>query len=205
MLKNENIILKRCKRTDEDYQLIRNRHYIPNRGCHGQQLHYLIYLNENIIGIISGASSVYAVKSRDDFFGLTKDNKKIALNSIINNVVFRLEYHEKNLGTKILKIWRKQIARDWEQRYKVKVHGFETFIIENESRKGALYKADNWSYLGRTVGNTKFHDKGLNTMHERKETEQKLIFAVKIPNTKLCESYTPTWNMKKRKLKIWIN
>ena len=84
--------------------------------------------------MISGASAVYAVKARDDYFGLNKDNKRSGLNSIINNVVFRLEKNIKNLGSQILALWRKTIARDWEEKYGVKVHGFETFIIGNEVR-----------------------------------------------------------------------
>ena len=34
--------LIRCKRTNPHYQDIRNRHYVANNGCHGQQLHYLV-------------------------------------------------------------------------------------------------------------------------------------------------------------------
>ena len=188
--------LIRCKRTDPHYQDIRNRHYVANNGCHGQQLHYLVnHIEKGIVGIISGASSVYAVKSRDLFFGLTKDNKRIALNSIINNVVFRLEYHEKNLGTKILSMWRRRVAIDWEERYKVKVHGFETFVVEEEYRKGCMYKADNWEYIGDTAGSTKSH-KGLANKSERHATSVKMIYVKKIPKTKLCTEYTPTWNLK---------
>lgn len=190
-----NINLIRCKRTDPKYQEIRNRHYVPNRGCHGQQLHYLICLDDEVIGIISGASSVWAVKSRDDYFGLSKDNKRVALPSIINNVVFRLEVHLPNLATQVLKLWRETISKDWEERYKVKVHGFETFVVEEDFRKGSLYKADNWDFLGQTAGNTKTH-KGLSTPSERISTTPKLIFAKKIPNTSLSTSYTPTWNVK---------
>lgn len=71
-----NIELTRCKRSNPEYQAIRDRHYIPNRGTFGQQIHYLIKLDGETVGIISGASAVYAVKSRDDYFGLTKENKK---------------------------------------------------------------------------------------------------------------------------------
>lgn len=187
-----NISLVRCKRTDPTYQEIRNRHYVPNRGCHGQQLHYLIYLDGNVVGIISGASSVWAVKSRDEYFGLSRENKQVALPSIINNVVFRLETHLPNLATQVLKLWRGTISKDWEERYKVKVHGFETFVVEEDFRKGALYKADNWDFLGQTVGSTKSH-KGLNNPAERVSTTPKLVFAKKIPNTSLSTSYTPTW------------
>lgn len=150
-----NVALIRCKRSNPEYQEIRDRHYIPNHGTFGQQIHYLIKLDGKTVGIISGASAVYAVKARDDYFGLTKENKRVALNSIINNTVFRLEKNLPNLGTQILAMWRKQIAADWEAQYHVRVHGFETFVIENETRKGCMYKADNWEYIGQTKGQYK--------------------------------------------------
>ena len=200
-----NITLLKCKRTDARYQAIRDRHYVENRGTHGQQLHYLIFLNDELIGddtdheligIISGASSVWAVKSRDLFFGLNNDNKKVALPSIINNSVLRLERHRKNLASFVLALWRKRIAQDWEERYSVVVHGFETFVVEEDFRKGTLYKADNWVFLGETQGSTKRHS-GLENKSIRVETNKKLIFAKKIKGTGLSTSYTPTWNIKK--------
>ena len=189
------IILEKVKRTDPRYQDIRNRHYVANRGCHGQQMHYLVLLEKRVVGIISGASSVYAVKSRDEFFGLTSDNKRVALNCIVNNVVFRLEEHLPNLGTQVLSMWRKQIAIDWESKYGVRVHGFETFVVEEEWRKGSMYRADNWQAVGITVGSTKVH-KGLNTPHTRVATTPKLVFCRKVPRTKLCTKYTSTWRGK---------
>ena len=183
-----NIRLEQCKRTDPRYKEIRDRHYIPNHGCIGQQIHYLVFLDEEVVGIISGASAVYAVKARDDYFGLNKDNKRPGLNSIINNVVFRLEKNIKNLGSQILALWRRTIARDWEVKYGVKVHGFETFIIGNEVRFGALYKADNWDYVGMTAGSAKTRS-GVQFMSERETTVKKMIFCKKIPKTKLCEEY----------------
>lgn len=187
------VTLERCKRTDARYQDIRNRHYVPNHGVFGQQLHYLIILDGNVVGIISGASAVYAVKARDEFFGLNKENKKVALPSIINNNVFRLEKNIPNLATQVLALWRRTIAQDWEDRYGVKVHGFETFVVEEPYRKGSLYKADNWTFLGETVGSTKTHN-GMGTKHERIKTQKKLIYAIKIPKTTLSTEYTPTWN-----------
>ena len=46
-----NIRLERCKRTDPRYQEIRDRHYIPNHGCIGQQIHYLVFLEDEVVGI----------------------------------------------------------------------------------------------------------------------------------------------------------
>lgn len=180
-MSNEEIALECVKRTDERYQEIRNRHYVENNGTHGQQLHFIIHYNGKVVGIISGASSVYGVGARDTFFGIPKDKEikqSYYLPAIINNTVFRLEFHEKNLATRVLALWRKVCAQLWEDIYGVKVIGFETFVVENDTRKGALYKADNWTYLGETKGNTKVHNKGgLTAQHTRAETDKKLIYA----------------------------
>jgi len=113
--------LELCSRENQYYKEIRNEHYVKNHGCIGKQLHYLIYekgdLFERPIGIISGASAVWACKPRDDFFGITKDNRIEKIGKIINNVVFRLNKNEKNLATKILSLWRKQILKDWKEKY----------------------------------------------------------------------------------------
>lgn len=197
------IELVMCQRTFPAYLDFRNRHYIPNNGCHGQQLHYLVTLDGRQLGVISGASAVYGVKARDQFFGIDNAKRKIQLNSIINNVVYRVEGAPRNLPSQALAMWRKRVAADWEYLYRVKVAGFETFVIEAEiddgrTRTGALYKADNWSVLGLTAGNTKSHaaaDKagGMNTAHTRKTVCQKLILARKVKNVPLAESYEATW------------
>ena len=85
------IKLIRVKRTNPIYQQFRDRHYVPNNGAVGQQIHYLVQVDSEIVGIISGGSAAYAVGSRDSYFGITKDNRRIALNGIVDNTVFRLE------------------------------------------------------------------------------------------------------------------
>ena len=45
-----NIRLEQCKRTDPRYKEIRDRHYIPNHGCIGQQIHYLVFLDDEVVG-----------------------------------------------------------------------------------------------------------------------------------------------------------
>jgi hypothetical protein len=172
------ISLEFCTRTNLVYKSIRDRHYIPNNGTHGQQIHFIVYDNNELVGIISGASSVYGVESRDRFFNIPKDKQTkqdYYLPAIINNVVFRLEVHTKNLGTKILSKWRKTISLLWEEIYNVPVIGFETFIIENETRKGSMYKADNWLFVGETKGSTKNHS-GLTNKSTRVETDIKMVY-----------------------------
>ena len=75
----------------------------------GQQLQYLIFFGPEVVGIIGGASAVFANQARDEFFGLTEDAevKTRQLNSIDNNDVFRLDHPAPNLATIVLSIWRK--------------------------------------------------------------------------------------------------
>ena len=188
-----NIELMRCKSSCYQYQQFRDRHYIPNHGAVGQQLHYLIFLEKEIVGIISGGSATYAVKCRDDFFGITKENRVVSLNGIVDNTVFRLEKNLPNLGTQILKLWRNRIISDWKAKYGVDVCGFETFIIGNERRIGALYKADNWTYVGETSGSAKVHDKGIANKQHREDTEKKLVFCKWVNGGQLPTVYYSNW------------
>lgn len=189
------IRLIRCKRTNPVYQQFRGRHYIPNHGAVGQQLHYLIFIDDEpeCVGIISAGSSVYAVGCRDRYFGITTANREVALNGIVNNTVFRLEKNIPNLGTQVLKAWRRRVREDWFSQYGVRVAGFETFVVENERRKGAMYKADNWQYVGETKGSTKHHQSGIKKAFERKNTGKKLVFCKAVDGVTLPTEYFPTW------------
>lgn len=199
-------IFEFVKRTHPIYQEFRNRHYVKNSGCHGQQIHFLIYYNNKPCGIISGASSVYGVKSRDEFFNIPNNRRlkeKYYLPAIINNVVFRLELHEKNLATRILSKWRKIIKPLWEELYNTEVIGFETFVVETDTRKGCLYLADNWVYCGITAGSTKHH-KGLKSKSTRKIVEPKLIYCKWIKNKPIVptKEYKSCWKLETKEEKI---
>ena len=196
-MKTHEIELEVVKRSDERYQEIRERHYVPNRGTHGQQIHFLIWYKGQAVGIISGASAVYGVRARDEFFNIPPDRnikQKRYLPAIINNTVFRLECHEPNLATRVLSKWRKVVVDLWEMIYEIPVIGFETFVVEEDWRKGTVYKADNWTMLGTTMGSTKVHNKGMNKPFQRQETIPKLIFArwVNKPTVPVVD-YNPSW------------
>lgn len=114
------ISLIRCSRSHFAYKDIRNRHYVANRGCIGRQFHYLIYVHGEIVGIISGASPVWACKPRDDYFKIQPDNReRLVGHNIINNVVFRLETHIPNLGSQVLALWRRQVKQDWIETHRI--------------------------------------------------------------------------------------
>src|SRR5436853_30846 len=69
-----------------------------------------------------------------------------------NNSIFRIvnNLNIKNLGTRILKIFRNEIKKDYKLFYNTEILGLITFV--EPPRTGAIYKADNWIYLGETKG-----------------------------------------------------
>src|SRR5208282_5203764 len=174
------LCLEFCSSGDSRYQEIRKQHYVPHKGSHGQQMHFLVWYKGKIAGIITGGSPVYACAPRNTFFLMTKDNTKKIINGIVDNTVFRLTNHEPNLGSRVLSLWEKATAKVWEDLYGVQVFGFETFIVregllreekingvltyftvddpENNVRRGNLYKAANWTHCGLSAGSTKGHD-----------------------------------------------
>lgn len=184
------ISLELNSRADEIYQAIRDHHYVANKGTVGRQLHYLIYEespHNATIGIITGASAVAACKPRDDFFGITKDNRNTRIQNVIDNTVFRLEENHRNLASHVLSVWRKQVVLDWKKQYPQAeaVIGFETFVDgtnpEGQKRNGSIYKADNWEYVGMSAGSAKTHEGGAYTGEMvRTLTSQKLVFCKKI-------------------------
>lgn len=164
-----------CSRSDPYYQNIRERHYVENHGTIGRQLHYKILLDGKVVGIITGASAVWACQPRDDFFGITSENREEMIGKIICNTVFRLEYNRPNLGSRILALFRRRVVYDWIRFYDDAPIGFETFIF-GEGRFGSLYKADNWTFCGLTSGSAKHKPHGAYNKCEHEETDIKMVF-----------------------------
>ena len=212
------LYLEVCSEGDSRYKAIVARHYVHTekvKGTHGQQIHFLIWYKGECVGIITGASAVFATLPRDLFFRISgtgalrarparlarpatpthaavrargarparpaTGNRVKCLNGIIDNTLFRLELHEKNLGSRVLSLWEKSVVWMWEHLYEVKVFGFETFILregkmaentqdlaagkirlipdpEGVVRHGSMYRAAGWSYAGRSAGRAKAHD-----------------------------------------------
>ena len=174
------LCLEFCSAGDPRYCDIRKDHYVVKKGNHGQQVHFLVWYKGELAGIISGGGAVYACAPRNNFFGMTKDNTQKVINGVVDNTVFRLVNHEKNLGSRVLSLWEKTVAVVWKDLYGAEVYGFETFIVreglmqevkedgvhevilvpdpEGVVRRGNLYKASNWLYCGETSGSAKGHD-----------------------------------------------
>jgi hypothetical protein len=167
--------LKLVPKSDDLFGKLFHEHYPGSRGIVGRSINYLIENNGRVVGIIGGASPPknYTV-FRDYFNGIDEV-------SFFNNNVFRLTDHEKNLGTKVLKLFRNKIFIDYEKKYKSSLIGLVTFV--EKPRTGAIYKADNWDFLGETKGVRMFR-RGENWEKQFVKGEKKLIYGYKYKKIK---------------------
>jgi len=96
-----------------------------------------------------------------------------------------------------LRLWRHIIPHFWYERYGWIVYGFDTFVLETDTRKGSLYKADNWTLAGTTAGKTKVRNGIEKPADNWKAVTPKLVFCRwRDGFTAPCSARTPEWVQK---------
>ena len=151
------ISLVLIKRTDPRILADMAIHYSQPKGFVGRNICYAIMFGQTYYGAIVGGSSTLHLVGRDEFFGLTKENKKQSLVHIVNNIFYHIEkkggrYPVRNMVPTVLKMWRERISVDWPFKYGDEVLGFESLI--ELPRTGNAYKRDGWTEVGITKGQT---------------------------------------------------
>ena len=137
------VVLHKVKKSNGIFGKLFFEHYPGSRGIVGRCICYLVFWNRKFAGIIGVASPPINYLIFKNFFELPETN-------YVNNNVFRLVIREKNLGTRVLKVFRNTVKKEYESKYGDKLAGLVTFV--EPPRTGAVYKADNWKYLGKTQG-----------------------------------------------------
>ena len=201
--------LELVPRSNPLYVAWRKNHYIPDRGVVGQQLQYLVFYGNDVVGVIGGASAVYSNQARDEYFGLSndKDIKTRQLNSIINNNIFRITAPYPNLASIVLSKWQKRICKDWHELYGIKPAALETFVIQQRlwdgrQRDGACYRASGWELAGISKGykNTNVRNRDVTN---KSQGSRKLVYCKKIKGVELnTAEYKTAWFDKKRQAQL---
>lgn len=166
------ISLEACPKSHKVFSTLFLAHYPGSKGIMGRSLNYLIRLEGVVSGIIGFNSPPLNYKKFRAFFGTTNEKE------FVNNNVFRLICHEKNLATRVLKMAKRRVALDYEAKFGETLLGFITFV--EPPRTGGIYKGDNWTSLGETEGKCcKKRDMTAWTNKEWGTGTKKLIFATK--------------------------
>jgi hypothetical protein len=149
--------LKQIKKSDPRLLIDISNHYTKCKGFIGRSICYAVLFNDIYYGSIVGGSATLHLIGRDDFFSLTKENKKDSLNNIVNNIFFHIEkvdgkYPIRWFSAAVLKLFREKIKNDWYLKYGNTILGYETLV--ELPRTGDCYKKDGWVLLGTTKGYT---------------------------------------------------
>jgi hypothetical protein len=133
-------------------QIVEQHHsYVPTMDSVGRRIDWLVYHNYEVVGMIGIGSSVYPPpKDLLRYLGVSKDQYRPIFNTLANNWRFCLSTPIKNLGTQVLKLVRNDAPIAWMKKYGDELKYILTFV--GADKKGAVYKADNWTHIGYTAG-----------------------------------------------------
>jgi hypothetical protein len=121
--------------------------YIKFADRPSRKMYWELYENDIMVGVFGLASAFARPKTIQDFM---RENN-IQFNELGNNIVYCLHgSQDKNVGTKFLKLIRKDAKIRWKERYGDELKAIQCFVLP--PRNGAIYKADNWLQLGETTG-----------------------------------------------------
>lgn len=167
---SNNLYLERVPKSNVVFGKMFFEHYPESKGIPGRSFCYVIHNNGSVVGIIGFNSPPSNYRVFREYFGVDNDN------SFMSNNVFRIVDTEKNLATRVLKIAREKLYKDHIEKWGMPLLGLVTFV--EPPRTGALYKADNWDYLGMSKGISMKRDP--ETWEKTfKEDVQKLIYGYK--------------------------
>lgn len=132
--------------------IVENHHsYVPTFKSVGRRLDWLIFVDNEVKGMIGVGSSTYPpCKDVLKKLNINKEEYKKIFNNIANNWRFCMTEKIKNVGTMVLKQLREQAPIEWEKKYGDKLKYLITFV--GGGHDGAVYKADNWEAIGETSG-----------------------------------------------------
>ncbi len=174
-----NIKLLEVGLSNSYFKRLLRTHYPQSKGIVGRRVNFVIFKDNLPVGIIGFASPPLSYQIAENFLNLPKELKPSERAKLyLNNNIFRLEIRERNLGTQVLKEARKRVKELYKQKYGDDLIGLITFV--KPPLTGAVYKADNWRFIGYTKGykwNRK-NGKWRGTKSD-KTNDRKLIFGYK--------------------------
>lgn len=148
------IILKYCNKLSIINRIIKNYHsYRQNTAYCGKRFDWLIYNNNKVVGLIGiGSPPMCISKSLMDYLGLKNNNlvqSNIYKKCAVNWRFTLMPTAPKNAASQSLKLMIQEAKILWKKEYGENLLFLFTFVL---GKKGTLYKASGWDYVGRSSG-----------------------------------------------------
>lgn len=143
-----------CPSEAERFQrLMEEHHYLGALPKIGETLRYACTCHGKWAALLSFSTSALKCSVRDRWIGWDQRHQYDRLKLITNNSRFLIlpGCHFPNLGSRVLSLCEKRISDDWREIFGHPLLMLETFV-DPRYFHGTVYKAANWTCLGRTKG-----------------------------------------------------
>lgn len=137
-------------------KLVRAYHYLGFKKLLGHRLKYMAFIENQPVAALSFSAPALKLKSRDVYIGWSDSQRKVFLSQLACNSRFLIVpwVEIKNLASYVLSRCIRSLKRDWEKNFGKRLLLLETFV-DPERFRGTIYKAANWTFVGRTYGSGK--------------------------------------------------
>ncbi len=138
--------------------LLHRYHYLGLQTTFvGENIRYLAYdVQGRPLGCLLFGSAAWKTQPRDTYIGWDSRTRERNLPLITNNTRFLVLpwIQVKFLASHLLSLSRKQMNRDWQDRYGHTISLVETYVDTTRFR-GTCYRAANWIHVGKTKGRSR--------------------------------------------------
>ena len=134
-------------------EFMQSYHYLGALPKIGNTIWYVVtYINE-WVALLSYSAAALKCGVRENWIGWGFRHQYDRLHLVANNSRFLIlpKYHHKNLGSRILSLCKRRIQQDWLNRFGYPLLLMETFVDPSRFA-GTIYKAANWTFIGKTKG-----------------------------------------------------
>lgn len=128
-------------------------HYLGALPKIGETLWYVATWREMWVAQLTISAAALKCGVRDRWIGWDFRSQYGRLRLIANNSRFLIlpEWHRPNVGSRVLSLIERRVARDWQARFGHPLFLLETFVDPRRFH-GGVYRASNWIELGMTQG-----------------------------------------------------
>ena len=135
------------------HELVERYHYIGHGAMAGDQLRYLCYGGERLLGAFGFGAAAWRLGPRDRLIGWTAEERQERLHLVVENRRFLVLpwVQVKGLASSLLGLAARRLPLDFAERYGYQPVLLETFV-ERGRHAGTSYAAANWILIGHTQG-----------------------------------------------------
>lgn len=133
--------------------LMETHHYLGSIRKIGETIWYCAIYDGQWVALISFSAAALNCTARDRWIGWSYRHQTGRLKLLTNNSRFLIlpDWHNKNLGSRLLSLCLKRLSNDWLNKYSHPILLVETFV-DPMRYHGGVYRAGNWQVVGETKG-----------------------------------------------------